>query len=349
MFPKRPALSMNPRNRYAEAFKENFNIIGLAGSVAVAAALVNPIVSPLVLISALVLEAAYLIFVPDSRWYTDRLARRHDAEIEARREQIKAEVLPTLRPDLQRRYARLEEMRKQIGTLSMDEKTWFLEVLRKLDFLLDKYLQFAAKEGQFRAYLTSVLTEARGDAAAPAGQSTNRPSWLDDAFNHSRRAGNKNQQVPPRRGKGASNAVALGPAGVGMGQTRAGQTQGHSDQWVQNTVADVQNQYDLELGKLSALAKEEKDPGTRAVLEKRCEVLGRRREFVSKMGRILQNLNHQLELLEDTFGLISDEIRARPPEQVLADIEDVVTQTNTMTQVLEEIAPYEQSLARLMN
>ena len=59
------------------------------------------------------------------------------------------------------------------------------------------------------------------------------------------------------------------------------------------------------------------------------------------------NLNHQLQLLEDTFGLISDELLARPPEQVLADIEDVVSQTNTMTQVLEEVAPYEQMLQRL--
>src|SRR5688572_10854652 len=124
-------------NRYAEAFKENYNLVGLAGSVAVAAALVNPVVSPLVLLSALVLEAAYLIFVPDSRWYEQRLSRRHDAEIQARREQMKAEVLPTLRPDLQRRFLRLEEMRAQIGTLSMGERTWFLEVLRKLDFLLD--------------------------------------------------------------------------------------------------------------------------------------------------------------------------------------------------------------------
>jgi hypothetical protein len=30
---------------------------------------------------------------------------------------------------------------------------------------------------------------------------------------------------------------------------------------------------------------------------------------------------------------------------VLADIEDVVSQTNTMTQLLEEVAPYEQLLA----
>ena len=34
-------------------------------------------------------------------------------------------------------------------------------------------------------------------------------------------------------------------------------------------------------------------------------------------------------------------------DQVLADIEDVVWQTNTMTQVLEQIAPYEQMAARL--
>ena len=333
-------------NRYAEAFKENFNLIGLAGSVAVAAALVNPVISPLVLLSALVLEAAYLIFVPDSRWYTDRLSRRHDAEIQARRDKIKAEVLPTLRPDLQRRFLRLEEMRAQIGTLSMGEKTWFLEVLRKLDFLLDKYLQFAAKEGQFRAYLASILTEARGEMTAPPGKTGNRPSWLDNAFDGSRSASGLSKQ--PRRGKGPS-PVALGPAGVGSRQVPGHTGVGHSDQWVQNTVAEVQKNYDEELEKLRALAKDEKDDTTRAVLEKRCEVLQRRREFVSKMGRILQNLNHQLELLEDTFGLISDEIRARPPEQVLADIEDVVTQTNTMTQVLEEIAPYEQSLARLMN
>src|SRR5689334_16727719 len=133
---------MNPRNRYAEALKENYNIIGLAGAVAVAAALTNPFI----LLPALVAEAAYLIFVPDTRWYTQRLARRHDAEIEERRNRMKAEIMPTLRPDLQRRFLRLEELRRQIGTLSMGEKTWFLEVLRKLDYLLDKFLQFAAKE-----------------------------------------------------------------------------------------------------------------------------------------------------------------------------------------------------------
>jgi len=75
------------------------------------------------------------------------------------------------------------------------------------------------------------------------------------------------------------------------------------------------------------------------------EVLKRRRDFVAKIGRIQTNLNHQLNLLEDSFGLVSDEIRARPPQQVLSDIEEVVSQTNTMTQLLEEVAPYEKLLA----
>jgi hypothetical protein len=126
---------------------------------------------------------------------------------------------------------------------------------------------------------------------------------------------------------------------------RRSSTASDTDEWVNRTVAEVQARYETEIRDVEAIAAAEADNNTRAVLEKRIEVLKRRREFMGKIGRILINLNHQLCLLEDTFGLISDEIRARPPQQVLADIEDVVSQTNTMTQVLEEMAPYEQLLA----
>ena len=93
--------------------------------------------------------------------------------------------------------------------------------------------------------------------------------------------------------------------------------------------------------------EQETDDDTKAVLEKRLDVLQRRQEFIGKVDKILTNISNQLKLLEDTFGLINDEIRARSPEQVLADIDDVVTQTNTMTEVLEELAPYEQMAARM--
>jgi hypothetical protein len=84
-----------------------------------------------------------------------------------------------------------------------------------------------------------------------------------------------------------------------------------------------------------------------AVLGKRLDVLPRRSDFVGKSGKILVNLDQLLELVEDTFGLINDEIRGRSPEQVLTDIDDVVWQTDSMTQVLEQIAPIEQNMARM--
>jgi hypothetical protein len=116
---------------------------------------------------------------------------------------------------------------------------------------------------------------------------------------------------------------------------------------LQDAVSQVEGRYEQEIADLTAEIEAETDANTKAVIEKRADVLRRRKEFVGRMGSILTNLNHQLGLVEDTFGLISDEIRARSPEQILADIEDVVYQTNSMTQVLEELATYEQMAARL--
>jgi len=90
------------------------------------------------------------------------------------------------------------------------------------------------------------------------------------------------------------------------------------------------------------MLKKDENLHNQAVLEKRKDILTRRREYVSQIGEILTNLNHQLHLMEDTFGLINDEIRARSPEQVLADIEDVVFQTDSLTEALQEVSPFDQ-------
>ncbi len=285
-------------NRYLEAFKEKYNVVGLASAVAVSAALLNP----LPLLVGLVAEAAYILFVSDSRWYQLRLARRFDAEIEARREELKARILPTLQPAMQSRFANLEQVRASINDQAQEQPEWFREVLRKLDFLLEKFLQFAAKDAQFQQYLQSVLAQECG---------VSNPAILVQR-----------------------NAPSPNGANSGLPDTH----------WTQAAIARIQAQYDGELKSLQTNAQKERDDNTRAVLEKRLDVLGRRREFTGKIGRIQTNLLHQLSLLEDTFGLIADEIRAQPPEQVLADINDVVSQTNTMTQLLEDFAPFENSL-----
>jgi hypothetical protein len=85
----------------------------------------------------------------------------------------------------------------------------------------------------------------------------------------------------------------------------------------------------------------ESNPHNQALLQKRSEVLERRSQYVGQLGDILINVNQQLCLMEDTFGLINDEIRARSPEQVLAEIDDLVTQTDRLTDTLLKVAPFD--------
>lgn len=298
-------------NRFREAFKENANMVGLATAAAASLALLNP----LPLLAGVVLEAAYLLFVPDSKWYENRIATRHDAEVEAQRKEVKAQILPTLRPDLQERFLRMEATRRQIEVQAEPNKLWFREVVRKLDYLLEKYLQIASKEGQFRQYLQSLSAELRKSSGGFGASTFDLETRRD---RERRRDGRQPVGNPPS-------------ASVGSG-----------DRWIEQKVAEIQEFYGKELEHITELIEKNSEYDTQAVLEKRKEVLTRRQEFAGKMERILVNTSHQLQLLEDTFGLINDEIRARNPEQLLSDIEEVVITTDTMASTLEELAPYEQ-------
>ncbi len=313
-----------PNNRLAEAFKEGMNLIGLSTAAAISVATLNPF--PLLV--GLVAEAAYLLFVPDSSWYSQRLSRKYDAEVQARRDQLKREVLPQLRSEVKERFERLERTRGEIAQQPLQKERWFRDVLRKLDYLLEKYLEFAQREAQFRQYLASLLREVRGDD--PRVTQPDPGDWSND-----RRRVKGQPRRPLIRDQEAADAesayVHLSPA----------------DRWVKQTAEEIKRAYSQDMESLRlAMSHEEDLSTTQAVLEKRMEVLQRRQEFVDKIARILTNVGHQLALLEDTFGLINDEIRARSPEQVLADINDVVGQTNIMTEALEEMNRFESLLQR---
>lgn len=317
---------MRKENRIQAAFKEGYNLVGLTTAVAASVALLNP----LPLLAGLVVEAAYLLFVPDSRWYEARVARKFDAEVDARRQRLRTEVLPSLRTELRVRFERLESTRAQIAGHPDSSEAWFAQILRKLDYLLEKYLLFGSREAQFRAYLQSVLEEVRH--AAPRSDAE-QAGFIIEVTEH----GGK------RRVRGRAH-----PGKVDDDRPpEAELPRDPADRWARLTVDEIQDHYDEEADAVRRLLSGEQDPATQAILQKRAEVLQRRRDGIGKIERILLNLNQQLRLLEDTFGLINDEIRARSPEQVLADIEEVVGQTESMTRLLEEIAPYEQMIARL--
>lgn len=285
-------------NKTTEAFKEGYNMLGLAGVVALSAATLNPV--PLLV--GLVVEAAYLIFLPDSKWYDRRLADRYDAEVVARRERLKVEVFPSLPEGIRERFVRLENFRSQIGGHQFEGKRYYREVLRKLDYLMEKFLLFASKEVQFRSYLRAVLEE------------------LDRSSNFTWKQGEK----PPK--------VRRRPRAEMLEES------GH---WVREAVLSAQEAYDQEVESIREMLGKEENLHNQAVLEKRKDILFRRRTYVGRIGEILTNLTHQLSLIEDTFGLINDEIRARSPEQVLVDIEDVVSQSESLTESLQDMAPFE--------
>lgn len=156
-------------NRYLEAFKENFNVLALAAMTSVSAMLLSPV--PLLV--ALVAEAAYLIFFTDTRWYEARLSRRHDQEIQKRRDDLKARVLPLLPLERVRNMGRLEGIRGALNEMGEDERV-VREILRKADYLLEKYLQFSLKEVEFVVYLRGVW-----EKLAP-GEVHGNSSWAPD-------------------------------------------------------------------------------------------------------------------------------------------------------------------------
>ena len=313
-------------NRYVAAFKESYNTIGLAAIAAVSAAMLNP----LPLLIGLVAEAAYLLTVPDTKWYHSRLTRRGEAEAELERRKLKDETLPNLRPELQARFAHLEEMRRQIS--AQDDNEWYREVVRKLDYLLEKFLLFGAKEAQFQSYLSRLRAELKSGDWDLSARHPEQPSR-----GPSRRSERHHDDVPKR---------PLNPVDSGSVFHAAG---GQDERWVQQSVEEVQAHYARECRRIEELLQADQDEANRAVLGKRIDVLQRRSEFAGKIGKILGNINHQLQLVDDTFGLINDEIRARSPEQILADIDEVVVATNSMSTALEELAPYEQMVARVGN
>jgi len=276
-------------------------VVGLAGMSALALALLNPIP----VLCAVVAEAAYLLFVPDTAWFTKRMESRFDAEVRAHREQLKNKVFPKIRDEILERYNWLEQARVQIEQTSTVQDKWFREALRKLDFLLEKYLQFAERESEYLAYLLSLLRESFGNLSRDEIRDLPSLARYKDAY------------VPPHEVK-------------------------ISQQDVQALIDAIQNHYEGEIKTLTDSSATEQVMATRDILTKRMQVLTRRKEFIVRLSDMMVNLRHQMELIAETFGLINDELRARSPEQVLADIDEVVNQATSLTDALDSMTPADQ-------
>jgi len=294
-------MSLRKESNLKTAAKEPVNLFGVAGLFALSLATLNP----LPLLFGAVAEVVYLLFVPDSKWYAERLETIYDKEVEERRQRLKKQVWETLSPQVQSRFTRLENLRTQLVSPTYQGRKVYRAVMRKLDYLLEKFLLFASKQVQFHQYLLGVLGEVTPVTPGPP------PAVFDD-------------QGRPVKKKAPK-------------VTRASM----DDEWIRTTVDKVKSAYQAEIDEMNESRTAVENLHNQALLDKRVEILMRRQEYVQKIGEALSNLQHQLDLMEDTFGLINDEIRARSPEQMLADIDDVVLQTDTLTEALQEVAPFD--------
>ncbi|MBI5707699.1 MAG: hypothetical protein HZC36_12010 [Armatimonadetes bacterium] len=300
------------------ALSETPNLLGLASAFALSAAFLNP----LPLMAGLALEAGYLLFAPDSKWYNGLLEKRYQLEVERRRADLKKRVFPFLSPKEQIRYNRLEENRANIQPIDRD-RPFLRDVLKKLDYLLEKYLLFAAKRLEFQNYLIHVHEQVIPERA-PA---------VPAQFDLGSKKGKKG--APPPSPPSSDDTEGL-------------------EAWAKAIVDDVQDFYRNENDRLNRQSVDEENLHNKALLDKRIEIMNRRALYVQQIADIFDNLTNQMKLMEDTLGLISDEIRARSPEQVIAEIDSVVSQSDILTEALSEMTPFDempvaQGASRLYN
>src|SRR5262249_432267 len=148
-------------------------------------------------------------------------------------------------------------------TQAQADKAWFREVLRKLDYLLEKFLLFASKETEFRQYLQSLVQEIRGEPLSSHRADYGRDVRPSDSRRDKRAA----RDVPRRELHLESNE---------FGSTKSGDA---SIRWVQEAVEEVQSAYEEEKQELAHQLETEQDYDTKAVLEKRAAVLQRRQDY----------------------------------------------------------------------
>jgi pimeloyl-ACP methyl ester carboxylesterase len=145
------------RPKYIEALLQDFNLIGLGGTVALAAVTQNPI--PLIIGAAV--EALYLINAPGSTWFERYLAVQRARRRARRRQAWRTRTLAGL-PRADRERFRATQRRLASSHTALDQETRLLAVaeLDRVDDLLDQMLDLLTIRVSARAYLSTVDVEA---------------------------------------------------------------------------------------------------------------------------------------------------------------------------------------------
>lgn len=296
-------------SRIKTAFNEQENMIGMAAFAGLSIFLLNPI--PLIIGAAL--EVAYLLFVPDSNWYNNKLVARQKELAKERRDALKQKVYESGGQEYLEKYAQL---RTQLDDDYTSRPDW-RDVIDRLDTLLGKYLEFSLQDVRLRQYLDSLSDQAEQGL----------PGLLKP----------KNKETTELRAR------------LMQSQQAAENFSDETVRWVETEMASIRMYFQSQISAIQQLINEEEiriaagtgSANNRDTLQKRIEIQAMSLNQAEKIGQGLVNLNQQMALMEETIRLINGQIKSKQPGQVLLDIENLVDQSETVSNFLHDIAPFE--------
>lgn len=268
---------------------------------------------PEVLAAAAAAGALFVAVAPLFPSYARRLTARRNAASERGRRALVAARLQQLSPQDRQRYARLEARRAElvahpdrlhVGPAEFDQ------VLERLDELLQSFLVLAARERDYTAYLGELAAEELSlrqlAQRHPARHSLLESLWVLDPLG------------PPRPSPAhAAHLLATMP--------------------LESLVEFVRSGHRRELEEMQRALASETDPAIRAARERRAQVLERREAYAARIGEAILTLRRQLELIEETAGMLADEVRARTPHEVLHHLEEAVHRSDGLAELLETL------------
>jgi len=307
-------------NRLLSAIKEQENLIAMSIFAAAAIIVLNPI--PLLL--GVGCEVAYLLLFPDSTWYNSRLMQRQKQEAKEQRERRAIYVFQIAGSEFANKYRELESVRFQLDDDYTARPDW-RDVIDRLDTLLGKYLEFGLQNAKLRQYITALSAQAENEL----------PSLLKP----------DNKETSDLRNRLVEN------------QEKASNFSDETTRWVETQMASIRMYFQSQINSIQQLVNEEEmriaqgtgNPNNRDTLQKRIEIQSMMLKQAEKIGQGLVNLNQQMALMEETISLINGQIKSKQPGQVLLDIENLVDQSETVSNFLQEITPFEEETQLLLS
>lgn len=115
----------------------------------------------------------------------------------------------------------------------------------------------------------------------------------------------------------------------------------------QTIIEGLTRYYNHEIEELEERLRASRETIERKSVTRHIDILTKRRESALRKCRDVQNLRHQMEIVEDLLGLLNDQLRDQSPQQIIAEIDDVIRTSDTIKETLDEMAPLEEQIDRL--